>query len=275
MQDFERFVRELTRSRGRRRDLGPENWAILESVPSTNGLARRLIADYEGDGLDPVPAWLLAFAQTAGKGRGENRWASPAGAGVYASRILPVPSAGLLQTLPILAGLGLCRALSPLLASPCRLKWPNDLVVAAPAAASAAEAPAWRKIGGILIEAAVQPGEGGSAAVVGFGVNHRADEALPAEATSAAAEGAGLGLAELAWELVAGIERELPHLGDAGYAVQGMLEASIHRPGDRLVCRVGGERVEGLFQGFDEHGFLRLETQGKERVLSAAEVIES
>lgn len=272
MEDFERFVGELTRSRqGRRgqgrRDLGPDNWVALASLPSTNRLARRLITDYEGDGLDPVPAWFLAYEQTAGKGRGENRWASPAGSGVYASRVLPVASAELLQTLPILAGLGLCRALSPLLASPCRLKWPNDLVVAD-------NATSWRKIGGVLIEAAVQSGEP-SVAVVGFGVNHRADEALPAGSTSAVAEGAGIGLAELAWELVAGVERELLHLGEADYATRGLRELSIHQPGDRLACRVGGERVEGTFLGFDERGLLRLESGGEERVLSAAEVIES
>lgn len=266
MAGFARFVGELTRSREGRRGLGPDNWAVLASVPSTNRLARRLIADYEGDGLTPVPAWFLAYAQSEGKGRGENRWASPAGAGVYASRVLPVASPDLLQTLPILAGLGLCRALSALLAAPCRLKWPNDLVIAA-------EGSSWRKIGGILIEAAVQPGEP-AVAVVGFGVNHQAGESLPAGATSAEGEGADVGLADLAWDLVAGVERELGHLGDAAYATRGLRELSIHQPGDRLACRVGGERVEGTFLGFDDRGLLRLETAGGERVLSAAEVIE-
>lgn len=266
MADFERFVRDLMRSREGRRDLGPDNWVALESLPSTNRLARRLIADYEADGLLPVPAWFVAYEQTEGKGRGENRWASPAGSGVYASRVLPVASPDLLQTLPILTGLGLCRALSALLASPCRLKWPNDLVVAV-------EGPSWRKVGGILIEAAVQPGEP-VVAVVGFGVNHRADERLPAGAASAEGEGAEMGLADLAWALVAGVERELAHLGDAGHATLGLEELSIHRPGDRLACRVGGERLEGTFLGFDDRGLLRLEVDGEERVLSAAEVIE-
>lgn len=267
MADFERFVRELTRSRQGRRDLGPDNWVTLASLPSTNRLARRLIADYQNDGLDPVPTWFLAFEQTEGKGRGENRWASPPGAGVYASRILPVAALELLQTLPVLAGLGLCRALSPFLSSPCRLKWPNDLVVAA-------DGRSWRKIGGILIEVAVQPGEP-IAAVVGFGVNQREHESLPEGATSAEEEGAGTSLDDLAWELIAGVERELLHLGDAAYATRGLEELSIHRPGDRFACRVGGERVEGTFLGFDEHGLLRLDVDGGERVLSAAEVVES
>jgi len=272
MEDFDQFVRELERARQGREGTGPDSWVALANVPSTNRLARRIISDYENDGLDAVPAWFLAFGQSAGRGRGENRWASPRGAGVYASRILPLPGAEKLQTLPLLVGVGLCRALSGLLpGASCRLKWPNDLVVPGNGAA--------RKIGGILIEAVVRPGEG-AVAVVGFGVNRgddgrEGDEGLPPTATTLArAGGSEVSLAELAWRLIEGVERELAHLGEAEYAATSYRELAIHQPGDRLALRVGDQRLEGTFAGIDDRGRLLLESGGERRALAAAEVIE-
>lgn len=273
MEDFEQFVRELERARQGREAAGPDSWVALASVPSTNRLARRIIVDYENDGLDAVPAWFLAFAQSAGRGRGENPWASPRGGGIYASRILPVGEAERLQTLPLLVGVGLCRALSPLLpGASCRLKWPNDLVIPEQGAA--------RKLGGILIEAVVRPGEG-AVAVVGFGVNHQAGRGggeegqLPPTATTLArAGGVPVRLAELAWRLIDGVERELVHLGEAEYAATAYRELAVHRPGDRMVVRVGEERLEGTFAGLDDRGRLLLESNGQRRALAAAEVIE-
>jgi BirA family biotin operon repressor/biotin-[acetyl-CoA-carboxylase] ligase len=273
MEDFEQFVRELERARQGREATGPDSWVALASVPSTNRLARRIIADYESEGLDAVPAWFLAFAQSAGRGRGENRWVSPRGGGVYASRILPVGEAERLQTLPLLVGVGLCRALSPLLpGASCRLKWPNDLVIPAPGTA--------RKVGGILIEAVVHPGEG-SVAVVGFGVNLQEGRGggeegrlPPAATTLARAGGVPVSLAELAWQLIEGVERELVHLGEMAYAAAGYRELAVHHPGDRMAVRVGEERLEGTFAGIDDRGRLLLESGGARRALAAAEVIE-
>jgi biotin-[acetyl-CoA-carboxylase] ligase BirA-like protein len=274
-EGFAAFVCELEERRATARS--PENWVVQASVPSTNGLARRIVADYGLDGLDVVPAWFLALEQTAGRGRGENRWASPSGAGVYASRILTAGSAGELETLPLLVGIGLCRALVPLLSSPCGLKWPNDLMVAVSGAAESG-AKAWKKIGGILIEAVIRPDEP-PIAVLGFGVNHGnqgdGQSLLPDTATALADHAREpVSLAELAVRLIGGVEEELAHLGDADYAVRSYRELSVHRPGDRLSCRVGGERIEGDFLGFDERGWLRLSSGGKEITLGAVEGIE-
>ena len=43
----------------------------------------------------------------------------------------------------------------------------------------------------------------------------------------------------------------------------------VHHRGDRLRCRVTNELVDGTFLGFDHRGFLRLEIEGRERVMSA------
>lgn len=264
MDFFDRYVEELVGRRGRR---GPENVVVLPRVESTNELARSIVTEYESEGEELRPLLVLAFEQSGGRGRHGRSWASPAGKGVYATLVLTVPEPEALQTLPLLVGVGLCRALSPHLAAPCRLKWPNDLLLETEGAR--------RKIGGVLIEALVRP-DGESRAIVGFGVNHgHGLDELPATGTSVLLQGsAGVTLEDLTWDLVTGVERELAHLGDVAYAVEAYRSWSVHRTGERLVCRVGGETVEGTFLGFDERGFLLLESDGREVRLSAGEVIE-
>jgi BirA family transcriptional regulator, biotin operon repressor / biotin---[acetyl-CoA-carboxylase] ligase len=262
--DFDRYIEELVDKRGRR---GPENVIVLPRVGSTNELARSIVTEYESEGEELHPLLVLAFEQSGGRGRQGRSWASPAGKGIYATLVRVIPDPEILQTLPLLVGVGLCRALSPYLPSPCRLKWPNDLLLETEAGR--------RKIGGILIEALVRP-EGESRAIVGFGINHgHGLDELPETGTSVRLQGGeGVTLEDLTWDLIAGVERELAHLGDTTYAVETYRSWSIHRSGERLVCRVGGETVEGTFLGFDEHGFLLLESGGRELRLSAGEVIE-
>jgi BirA family biotin operon repressor/biotin-[acetyl-CoA-carboxylase] ligase len=261
--DFARYVLEIERLQ----PAGvPENLVVLERVASTNLLARAVIADYDRECQALPTALFFAFEQTAGRGRLGRSWSSPPGQGVYASRTLSVAEPERLLTLPLLVGVGLCRALDAYLPEPCRLKWPNDLLASG------------KKIGGILIETLIRPGDC-ALAVVGFGVNRSQTAAeLPHErATSILLEaGREVPLAQLTWDLVAAVERELPHLGDAAYAVQAYRERSVHRPGDRLTCQVGGERVTGTFRGFDPNGMLLLEVEdtGAELRLSAGEVIE-
>jgi BirA family biotin operon repressor/biotin-[acetyl-CoA-carboxylase] ligase len=265
MDSFVHFLQEITRRRPAAG--GPENVVVLEQTESTNRLARGIVSEYEKEGQSPRSLLVLAFEQSGGRGRQGRSWASPAGKGVYATRVLAVDDPADLSTLPLLVGVGLCQALSRHLAARCRLKWPNDLLVES--------AEGRRKIGGVLIEASAQPGEG-AAALIGFGVNHgqEADE-LPAGATSLRLEGeADLALEELTWELVAGVERELVHLGDDAYAVDVYRRLSIHRPGEPISCRVGDKVVEGTFSGIDERGRLQLESAGREVALSAGEVIE-
>lgn len=262
---FHRYLREIWRLRATRPGR-PENLVVVEQVDSTNRLARSIAAEYEAEGQSVRPLLVLAMEQVGGRGRRGRSWSSPHGKGVYATRVVAVADPQALQTLPLLVGVGLARALSAALPGTCRLKWPNDLLM------DGAER---RKIGGILIEAILRPGEGG-VALVGFGVNvgHEPGD-MPEGATSFHLEGGnGLSLEELTWALVAGVEEELVHLGDGEYAVARYREHSIHREGERILCRVGGETLEGTFIGFDEHGHLRLRRDGEEVRVSAGEVIE-
>jgi biotin-(acetyl-CoA carboxylase) ligase len=333
--DFERYVTDIERGRARAAAAGAhgtENLVVLARTVSTNLLARGVAADYETEGLDLAPMLVLALEQSGGRGRQGRSWSSPRGQGVYATLAQLYRQPELLPALPLLVGVGLCRALAPHLPHGCRLKWPNDLVVPyeldSPVDAGIAEGTATSeqvdvaarrgdradstlgatrasrasKIGGILIEALVHPGAG-CVALIGFGVNHgQRLEELPPGATSLLLEtgghlgsGRGIGLAELTWELVGGVERELAHVGDLPYAVAAYRELLIHRPGDWLVCRVGEREIAGAFAGIDDAGRLRLrrrpevdaapgegtgaraldgEEDGAEVVLSAGEVVE-
>jgi len=215
----------------------------------------------------PEGSWLRAECQTGGRGRQGRGWESTPGLGVYATRVVQVDDPGQLQFLPLLVGVGLCRALSAHLPIPCRLKWPNDLVVEVEGER--------RKIGGILIAAAVRPGEA-TLALVGFGVNfrHGADD-LPETGTSAwLLRGETGSLADFTWDLVEGLEAELAHLADASYAVESYRALSIHRPGEWIVSRAGETVIEGTFAGFDELGRLLLESGGRVVPVASGEVIE-
>jgi BirA family biotin operon repressor/biotin-[acetyl-CoA-carboxylase] ligase len=262
--DFDRYVEGLERRRARR---GPENLVVLPRIPSTNALARAIISEYQNEAQDLHPLLVLTLEQSGGRGRQGRTWSSPRGKGVYATRVAVIGDPAHLQTLPLLIGVGLCRALSPHLSPPCRLKWPNDLLVEIGGER--------KKIGGVLIEASVRPGEE-AVAIVGFGVNYLHGAAdLPETATSLVLLGGGVvSLVDLTWDLVEGVEAELTHLGDADYAVRSYRELSIHRPGERIVCRVGEKVLEGSFAGFDESGRLLLESGGGQIPVAAGEVIE-
>src|SRR5258707_7591486 len=107
---------------------GPENLVVLPSMDSTNNLARTIVAEYQNEAQTLFPLVLVALEQTGGRGRQGRFWSSPAGLGVYATRVLQVDDARLLQTLPLLAGVGLCRAVRAPLALSCRLKLADDLL---------------------------------------------------------------------------------------------------------------------------------------------------
>jgi BirA family biotin operon repressor/biotin-[acetyl-CoA-carboxylase] ligase len=270
--DSDRFIDELRALH--RQGGGPENLLVLPVVPSTNGFARTIASEYQNASEPLYPLVILAYGQSGGRGRQGRSWSSPAGKGAYVTRVVGTDDPALLQTLPLLVGVGLCRALAAYLPVPCRLKWPNDLVVEVESGGR----PERKKIGGVLIEALVRPGER-SLALAGFGVNlFHGTEELPETATSLRLLGGekNADLAPLAWDLVRGVEAELAHLGDVAYAVASYRPLAVHQPGERLVSRVGETATAGAFAGFDETGRLLLDSDddGRRIAVAAGEVIE-
>ncbi len=250
------------------RGLAERGFAVLRQPLSTHLLGRRIAREYSQESAWPPKADLLAWRQEAGQGRGGRSWSSPPG-GVYATLIRPLTADVALQTLPLKVATTLCEALNDDLDGRCRLKWPNDLLVGG------------RKLGGILIDVASRgaaPDGSSSAeapglAVVSFGVNHRHPDQPGATSMEREAAGRTL-LADLAVRLVEAVDGALEAGPPVADVVGRYRQFSLHRPGDALRCRLRGDEVEGVFQGFDRHGFLRLEVGGEERLLTAGEIID-
>ncbi len=244
------------------------NFVGLATVGSTNALGRRLAQEYLGEERRVPRTVLVAWEQTAGRGRRGNQWQSPTGQGVYATLVMGLADSEEVQRLPLVVGVALCEALNRLLpGGPCRLKWPNDLMVRG------------EKIGGLLIEV-VAGDEGAGAAVIGFGINFgqqvdggpSTSVSVPGATSILAHAPAAPDLAAVAaaaiLALLAAVSAPSEDVGER-YAT-----LSLHQPGDAIAFRLGEERITGLFRGFDERGFLRLEQDGALRVLSSGEVIE-
>lgn len=138
----------------------------LDAVESTNIEVKRAIDAGEPEGLV-----VRARRQTGGYGRQGRIWESPVG-GLYFSMLLrPAVPAAELSTIALVAGLavrrGLVRLVRPDVVDRVRVKWPNDIVLAASADAPTPSASHRRysKLCGISSEAR------GGAVCVGIGVN--------------------------------------------------------------------------------------------------------
>jgi BirA family biotin operon repressor/biotin-[acetyl-CoA-carboxylase] ligase len=198
----------------------------------------------------------------AGRGRRGRQWVSEPG-NLYASLLLvdpaPVPKMG---TLPLVAALGVHRALRPFLAgSPQALaiKWPNDLLVDG------------RKICGILLESETLE-NGRHAIVIGCGINcatHPENPLYPA--TDLAECGITAGPEEVFPRLAAEIARVLAEWDrGAGFARirEDWLLAADGKGGSVTVKWQDGETT-GLFEDIDRDGYLLLNVGGqRQRILA-------
>jgi BirA family biotin operon repressor/biotin-[acetyl-CoA-carboxylase] ligase len=149
---------------------------VLAESPSTNAEVVRRARDGEPPGLA-----VVAEHQTAGRGRLDRVWVTPARAALTVSLLVspePVPTARW-PWLPLLTGLAVREAVQGSTGVSCELKWPNDVLVGD------------RKLAGILVERVERPS--GAVAVVGIGVNVSTTRAeLPVDtATSLLLQDAG------------------------------------------------------------------------------------
>jgi BirA family transcriptional regulator, biotin operon repressor / biotin---[acetyl-CoA-carboxylase] ligase len=238
--------------------------AVLRRVDSTNGLAWRIRRELAEDDIE-MEAAFLAHEQTAGRGRQGRSWSSPAGLGIYVTVCGPLAEARRLPVLPLAAAVALADVLDRFLPVPCRLKWPNDVMVKG------------RKLAGILVEAAVRA-DAPPQAIVGFGVNYgHGERQLPTPAaTSLALEADGAPpLPELAWDLAEAMARELRSQEPRAATVARWTARSLHLLGEPLRCRrPEGEEAVGTFLGLTPDGLLRLAVRGREELLVSAEVGE-
>lgn len=220
----------------------------LEETGSTNDDLAALARDGAVEGL-----WLRAERQSGGRGRQGRAWSSPAG-NLYASTLVRLrPGDPPAPTLALVAAVALHEAAS-LYAPGIQIKWPNDLLAGG------------AKLSGILLERA------DDAVVIGFGVNlahHPTDIERPATSIAALA-GAAPEPAAFIETLADAFARWLGRWRSDGVApIRRAWLAGAHPVGTALTA--AGE--QGLFEGLDESGALRLRlADGTMRTIHAGDV---
>lgn len=236
---------------------GVELFTYLKQVGSTNSYALQQLATRNVNG-----AWLvLAELQTAGRGRGENRWWSEGGALTF-SLVVDAEHLALPQShwprLSMAIGLAICQLLEqPPWGLPMQLKWPNDIYVGG------------RKLGGILVEHL------GSKLVIGIGLNvnsqlDRAPQDVQMRATSLRVEmKAECCAASLLIDTVKAVLATLPQVAREEIDFAHEAGQRSYLQWKRVAIQQGQLKTEGICAGIDGDGALLVRTDsGLMRVLS-------
>ncbi|MCW8836096.1 MAG: biotin--[acetyl-CoA-carboxylase] ligase [Rhodospirillales bacterium] len=240
-------------------------WAF-NSVGSTNDEARRLAT---GGAPDGTVVW--ARQQTKGRGRRGREWVSPPG-NLFCSIILrPDCSVSVAAQLSFVSAISLIEAVESAATEKSvdvRGKWPNDVLVNG------------RKVAGILLECQSRESSGGNSTecawiIIGAGVNvanHPADTEFPA--TSLAAEiGQSVAPERVLESYVESLSVWRGRWREYGFSA--IREEWLKRAaglGGTITVRLPTETLDGRFDGLDESGALVLESEGRRRHITSADV---
>ena len=237
---------------------------MLEESPSTNAVVAARARAGEQPGLV-----LVAEHQTAGRGRLDRTWVTPARAALTFSLLVSpgeVPVARW-PWLPLLTGLAVTEGVRRSSGVAAALKWPNDVLVGD------------LKVAGVLAERIERPG--GAVAVVGVGLNVSSTAAeLPVPtATSLALAGATstdrsqlLGAVLGAFTEVYDDWRSVG--GAAGGGLRDAYVAACTTLGRRVRVQLpDGVPLEGRATGVDEDGRLLVDDGQRVHALGAGDVV--
>ena len=135
---------------------------VYASTASTNDAAWHYAANKKNDGLA-----LFAQEQSAGRGRGGNKWLSQKGQGILCSTLLLGETCPP-EMLTLTAAVAVAEAIGRCGAKQAQIKWPNDILIGE------------KKIAGILVES--KSGKGHFNYVIGIGINcHQKKNSFPPE----------------------------------------------------------------------------------------------
>jgi len=244
-----------------------EQFVYRPEIGSTNDLAMQLGMQDE----TLLPALVLTACQTAGRGRGANRWWAGPGA-LTCSLILASPAVRLAPErraqVSLVAALAVCETVSDLLPTTAvGLKWPNDVQLSG------------RKVSGILVEV---PSHHSEMFILGIGLNvNNTFEQAPRDVRSLATsltESTGLvyDLTDVLIRLLHRTEAELTQLEADDDNLPLRWQALCVLRGKTVQLTAGSQTHTGLCDGIDRDGALLLQTESGSRrffsgVISAVE----
>ena len=238
---------------------------VVASTGSTN-------ADLLARARDGAPEGtvIVADEQTAGRGRLGRAWASDPGAGLWCSVLIRMEQPDRRALLPLLAGVAVAEAVRRH-GVPAMLKWPNDVVLDAPALDGG---PGPRKLAGILAES-----DGQDAVVIGMGVNvSQSEDDLPVpSATSLAIEGVEVLRQDLLVDILTTLYSAVGELRREGgsMAMDAYRQLCLSIGRDVTVSLPAGETVSGRAVGVGDDGHLHVRTAEKSVSVAAGDVIHA
>jgi BirA family transcriptional regulator, biotin operon repressor / biotin---[acetyl-CoA-carboxylase] ligase len=237
----------------------------FEEIDSTN----RFLRDETKMGNCPIPSLVGASRQSAGAGRGSNRWYSPEGCLMFSfSRKHNMEHA----LLPLWVGLCVAKAIEGLTRTRPQIKWPNDVYLDG------------KKACGILIEGVTRPRAEASelVAVVGIGINCTVDLAnapvdVQANATSLHLHSREASIEACSPEsILVRVVKTLIEKDDEPRHGDLLDEWSRYSllDGRHVVVDVAGENVAGVCHGVANDGSLILvDSRGKHQQILAGSVL--
>lgn len=253
----------------------------VAEIPSTNTelLERARRGALEGE-------VIIADLQTAGRGRRGRTWTAPAGTSLMMSILLRPPATALSPSDASLATSALAlatrNAVAGLADVNLEIKWPNDLVVAAPFDHRLEADIGYRKVAGILTETLIQNASI-DALVIGMGIN-TSWGVVPAELQSIATSldvlsGSSIDRNALALDILKNLEIEYTSLLRPNGKQQLLQEVKKHSGtlGKQVRVQLGTEpkihQIVGRAVDLDGSGQLVLETENNEvQVVAAGDV---
>lgn len=237
-----------------------EYHAVLDS---TNDAARRKAAETSRE----TGLLIVADVQTAGRGRGSNRWWT--GTGSLAFSLLFDPGGyGIplryASMVPLAAAVAVVDVVTQHLPGPATgLHWPNDVFIGE------------RKLAGVLVE-----GLPDGRQILGLGCNvNNPLSAAPPEVSAIVASlcdelGGPLDRTEFLSELLSALDASLTRLGDNHADLGRLADSLCLQHGKRLNVQQGEEIIGGICTGIADDGALKLDTPGGPRTLYSGVVLK-
>lgn len=232
-------------------------------IDSTNDAARRRAAENPRD----IGLLILADEQTAGRGRGANRWWT--GTGSLAFSLLFDPARFGIRPryasmVPLATAIAVVDVVTQHLPGPTTgIHWPNDVFLGE------------RKLAGVLVEGLP---DGRQILGLGCNVNNPLSAAPPEVAAIVASLcdelGAPLERTEFLSELLTALDTSLARLGENFVDIGRLADSLCLQRGRTLHVQMGEEVVSGVCTGIADDGALNLDTPTGPRALYSGVVLK-